>query len=93
MHNLEAEEKEAQSIQQVDVSAGKHVKAGNPLFGWTTTDRSTDITRDKLSPAPSTGTSVNIFARGAGVGFTHTEKLMIKKLREMRETNGLTWIR
>ena len=33
MHNVEADEKEAQSIQQVDMSAAKHVKAGDPLFG------------------------------------------------------------
>ena len=26
-----------QSIQQVDISAGKHVKGGNSLFGWTAT--------------------------------------------------------
>ena len=33
MRNLEADEKEAQSIQQVDVSAKKHVRSENPLFG------------------------------------------------------------
>ena len=38
IHNLEADEKDARSIQQVEMSAAKHVKAGNPLFGWTTTD-------------------------------------------------------
>ena len=37
MHSLEADEKEGQSIQQVDMSSAKHVKAGNPLFDWTTT--------------------------------------------------------
>ena len=34
-------------------------------------------------------TSINIFVRGVAVGLTHTENLMIKKLREVRETNGL----
>ena len=29
IHNLKADEKEAQSIQQVDMSAAKHVKVGN----------------------------------------------------------------
>ena len=38
MHDLEIDEREAQSMQQVDISAAKHVKAGNPLFDWTTTD-------------------------------------------------------
>ena len=43
MHNLEADEMEAQSIQQADVSAKKHVKSENPLFGWTATDRPLEI--------------------------------------------------
>ena len=85
----EADEKEAQSIQQVDVSAQKHVKSENPLFGWTATDQPLEIPRDSLSHVPSTGTSINIFVRGVGVGLTHTKNLMIKKPREVRETNGL----
>ena len=89
LHKLESDEKEAQSIQQVDISAAKHVKAGNQLYGWTTTDRSLYIPPDKLRPAPSTETSIKNFVRGVGVGLTHTENLMIIKLREMRETNGL----
>ena len=47
------------------------------------------ILPDNLDPAPSTGTSIKIFVRGVGVGLTHTENLMIKKLREVRETSGL----
>ena len=35
------------------------------------------------------GTSINIFVRGVGVGLTHTENLMIKKLKEVRETSEL----
>ena len=80
---------EGQSIQQVDVSAGKHMKTEDPLFGWTATDRPLEIPPDNLDPAPSTGTSINIFVRGLGVGLTHTEHLMIKKLREVRETSEL----
>ena len=34
MHSLETDEKETQNIQQVDVSAMKQVKTGNPLFDW-----------------------------------------------------------
>ena len=68
MHNLETDEREAQNIQQVDVSAMKHVKIGNPLFGWTATDRPVEIPPDNLNPAPSTGTSTNFFVRGVGVG-------------------------
>ena len=55
----------------------------------TTTDRQLDIQPDNLSPAPSKGTSINIFVRAVGVGLTHTKKLMIKKLRARRETGGL----
>ena len=33
MHKLEADEKAAQSIQRVDVSATKHKRTENPLFG------------------------------------------------------------
>ena len=80
---------EGQSIQQVDVSAGKHMKTEDPLFGWTAKDRPLEIPLDNLDPAPSTGTSINTFVRGVGVGLTHTKNLMIKKLREVRETSEL----
>ena len=80
---------EEQSIQQVDVSAEKHVETKDPLFGWTATDRPLEIPPDKLGPASSTGTSINNFFRGVRVGLTHTKNLMMKKLREVRETRGL----
>ena len=48
-----------------------------------------EIPPDNLDPASSTGTSMNIFVRGVGVGLTHAKNLMIKKLREVRETIGL----
>ena len=48
-----------------------------------------EIPPDNLDPAPSTVTSIIIFVRALGVGLTHTENLMIKKLREVRETSGL----
>ena len=53
------------------------------------TDRPLDVPLDNLSRAPSTGASINIFLPGVGVGLTHIENLMIKKLWELRETNGL----
>ena len=77
-----------QSVQQVDVSAEKHMKTKDPLFGWIAIDRPLEIPPDNLKPASSTGTSINIFVRGSGVGLTDTENL-IKKLREVRETSGL----
>ena len=89
MRDLKSDGVEDQSIQQADVSVEKHVKTKNPLFGWTATDRSLEIPPDNLDPASSRGTSIIIFVRGVGVGLTHTENLMIKKLREVRETTGL----
>ena len=72
-----------------NLSAKKHVKSENPLLRWTATDRPLKIPPDNLSHVPSTGTSINIFVRGVGVGVTHTKNLTIKKLREVREINGL----
>ena len=71
------------------VSEKKHKKTEGPLFGWTATDRPLDIPPDNSDPASSTGMSINIFVRGVGVGLTHTEIFMIKKLREVRETSEL----
>ena len=39
MRDVKSKGDEEQSIQQVDVSAEKHVKTKDPLFGWTATDR------------------------------------------------------
>ena len=89
MRGAKSKGDEEQGIQQVDVSAEKHEKTKDPLFGWTATDRPLEIPPDNLEPASSTGTSINIFVRGVGVGLTHTKNLMIKKLREVRETSGL----
>ena len=85
MRDVKSKGDDGQSIQQVDVSAEQHVKTEDPLFGWTATDRPREIPPDNLDPA----SSINIFVRRVGVGLTHTENMMIKKLREVRETNGL----
>ena len=89
MRDVKDESHEGQSIQQVDVSAANYMKTEDPLFGWTATDRPLDIPQDNSDPTTSTGTSINIFVRGVGVGLTHTENLMIKKLKEVRETSEL----
>ena len=44
---------------------------------------------DLIPGMRSTGTSMDIFVRGVGVGLTHTENLLIKKLRIARETRDL----
>ena len=65
MRDVKNEKCEGQSIQQVDVSAIKHKKTEDPLFGWTATDRPLDIPADNSDPASSTGTSI-IFLPGSG---------------------------
>ena len=47
------------------------------------------MTGRQLEPSTIDGDVDKKFCPGMGVGLTHTENLMIKKLREMRETNGL----
>ena len=89
MHDVKNGSEEGQSIQQVDISAGNYMKTEDPLFGWTATDSPLDIPPDNSDQASSTGTSINIFVRGVGVGLTQTENLMIKKLREVIEKCGL----
>ena len=89
MRDVKDESREGQSIQQFDVSAANYMETEDPLFGWTATDRPLDIPQDNSDPTTSTGTSINIFVRGVGVGLTHTENLMIKKLKEVRETSEL----
>ena len=89
MRGVKSEEDEGLSIKQVDVSAEQHEKTEDPVFGWTATDKPLKIPPDNLDPASSTGTSINILVWGVGVGLTHTKNLMIKKLREVGETNGL----
>ena len=83
MRDIKNRSDQGQSIQQVEVSAEKHAKTEDPLFGWTATDRPLEIPPHDLDPASS------IFVRGMGVGLTHTESLMIKKLKEVRETSEL----
>ena len=78
-------------VKSKKMSSQKHAKTKDPLFGLTGTHRTLEIPPDNLEPASSTRTSINIFVRGVGVGLglTHTKNLMIKKLREARETSGL----
>ena len=89
MRDVNNENCEGQSIPQVDVSSKKHKKAEDPLFGWTATDRPLDIPPDNSDPTSSTGTSIYIFVREVEVGLIHTENLMIKKLKEVRETSEM----
>ena len=51
MRDVKNESEEGQSIQQVDISAGKYMKTEDPLFGWTATDSPLDIPPDISDPA------------------------------------------
>ena len=73
MRDLKNEGDEEQSIQQVDVSAEKHVKTKDPFSGWTATDMPLEVLPDNLDSASSTETSIIIFVWGVGIGFTHTK--------------------
>ena len=89
LEQSEIERRENTNLRILEWMREQHEKREDPLFGWTATDKPLEIPPDNLDPASSTGTSINIFVRGVGVGITHTKNLMIKKLREVRETNGL----
>ena len=66
MRDVKSKKNEEQSIQQVDVSAEKHVETKDPLFGWTATGRPLEIPPDNLGPASSTGLSINNFSGECG---------------------------
>ena len=50
MRDVKNENCKGQSIQKVDVSAKKHKKTEDTLFGWTATDRPLDIPPDNSDP-------------------------------------------
>ena len=62
MRDVKSKGDEEQSIQQVNVSAEKHVKTKDPLFGWTATDRPLEMPPDNLDPA----SSINILSGECG---------------------------
>ena len=72
MSDVKSKSDEEQSIQQVDLSAEKHMKTKVPLLRWTAADRPLEIPPDILDPASSTVTAIIIFVRGVGVKLTHT---------------------
>ena len=71
MRDVKNGSEEGQSIQQVDISAGKYMKTEDPLFGWTATDSPLDIPPDNSDPASSTGTSINILSGEWGRTYPH----------------------
>ena len=80
------------TIQDVDRENMKYIKTEPDDPSWAAQEGQLFIPASNLDLIPgmrSTGTSMNIFVRGVGVGLTHTENLIIKKLRVARETGDL----
>ena len=80
------------TIQDVDRGSMKYVKTERDDPSWAAQEGRLFITAsnlDLISGMRSTGASVDIFVRRLGVGLTHTEILLIKKLRIARETGDL----
>ena len=79
-------------IQDVDRESIKYMKTEREDPSWAAQEGWLLITASNLDLIPgmrSTGTSMDIFVRGVRVGFTHTEILLIKKIRIARETGDL----
>ena len=66
------------SIQDVDRESMKYIKTEKVDLSWADQEGQLLIpvsNLDLISGMRSTGTSMDIFARGVGVRFTHTENL------------------
>ena len=85
-------EKTSVTIQDVDRESMKYIKTERDDPSWAAQEGRLLIPASNLDLIPgmrSTGTSMDIFVRGVGVGLTHNENLIIKKLRIARETGNL----
>ena len=79
-------------MKPVDRESMKYIKTERDDPSWAAQEGRLLIPASNLDLIPgmrSTGTSMDIFVRGVGVGFTHTDNLIIKKLRIARETGDL----
>ena len=80
------------TIQDVDRESKKYIKTERDDPSWVGQEGQLLIPAsnlDLISGMRSTGTSVDFCVLGVGVGLTHTENLIIKKLRIARETGDL----
>ena len=80
------------TIQDVDRESIKYMKTEREDPFWDAQEGRLLISASNLDLIPgmrSTGMSMDIFVRGVGIGLTHTENLIIKKLRIARETGDL----
>ena len=90
LHDLPADPKETiLTIQDVNKDGLKYVSHDNTESNWVASDGPLRVRQSNLNLldfGQSTGTSMDIFFRGVGEGLTHTENLIIKKLKSARET-------
>ena len=80
------------TIQDADRESMKYIKTERDDPSWAAQEGQLLIPAsilDLISGLRLTGTSMDIFVRGVGVGLTHTEKLLIKSLRIARDTGDL----
>ena len=80
------------TIQDVDRESIKYMKTEREDTSWAAQEGRLLFPASNLDLIPgmrSMGTSTDIFVRGVGLGLTHTENLIIKKLRIARETADL----
>ena len=93
LHDLPTDPKETiLIIQDVDKDGIKYVSHDNTESNWVAPDgplRVPQSNLDLLDFGRSTGTSMDIFVREVGVGLTHTDHLIIKKLKSARKTGEL----
>ena len=93
LHDLPTDPKETiLTIQDVDKDGIKYISHDNTESNWVAPDgplRVPQSNLDLLDFGRSTGTSMDVFVRGVGVGLTHTKNLIIKKLKSARETGEL----
>ena len=93
LHDLPTDPKETiLTIQDVDKEGIKYVSHDYTESNWVAPDGPLCVSQsnlDVLNFGRSTGTSMDIFVRGVGVGLTRTKNLIIKKIKSARETGEL----
>ena len=80
------------TIQDVDRESMKYIKTKRDDPSWAAQEGQLLIPAsnlDLLSGMRSTGTSMDIFVRGVGVGLTHTENLIIEKIKNSKRNRKL----
>ena len=93
LNDMTSDPKETRvTIQDVDRESMKYIKTEREDTSCAAQEGQLLIPAsnfDLISGMQSTETSMDNFVRGVGVGLTHTENLLIKKLRIARETSDL----